>query len=221
MWTILTVLIYFFLVQLNKRWKIPFFNSVLYSSGILIGIILIFGIDYESYRVSANPITASLGPLVILLAVPIYKNKRVLMRYFKQILFGIFISGSVSTITIIALSKLLKLDQTLMVALIPKSITTPMAVALTEILGGIPGITVVAVTITGLFGGAIFPLIMRMLKLKNPLAIGVSLGAAAHAIGTGKALEISEEAGAYSGIAMGVTGLIYVLCGSIFSLFII
>lgn len=219
-WTIITVLIYLVMIYLNKQIKLPMFNSVLYSTVVLVLILLLTRVDYASYRTSASLIANSLNPLVILLAIPLYKYKDGLKNHVISIALGIIVSGTVSTVTIVVMSTVLGISKGLTLSLIPKSITTPMALSMTEMLGGIQGITVVAVVLTGITGATIMPLIIKIFNLKNPVAIGVALGSTAHGIGTSKAIEIGEEAGAISGLAMGLTGVTFVLITSLTSMFL-
>lgn len=219
-WTFITIGVYYGMLKLNERVKLPFFNSVLFSGVLLMGVLLFLKIDYENYQASTLPITSSLGPFVVLLAVPLYKNKEGLKRHASRVILGIILGGGISTLTVVVLSYIMGIEKDLMLALIPKSITTPMAITFTETLGGIVGVSVFSVIITGLFGAAFFPMVKDLFKINNPLAIGIALGSTSHAIGTAKALEIDEEAGGYSGLAMGLTGLIFVIIGSIINMFI-
>lgn len=215
MWTVITLAIYLIVIRLSKGIKLPLFNPVLYSTLVLVGLLLFSQVDYDLYRASVAPIADSLSPLVILLAVPLYKYRNGLKENAKGIIVGIVVSGTVSTLTIVGLSSLLGIGQDLTLSLIPKSITTPMALAMTGMLGGIPGITVVSVIMTGIVGATVMPIVIKLFNIKNPVAIGVALGSTAHGIGTSRAIEIGEEAGAISGLAMGLTGVTFVLITSL------
>lgn len=218
--TLVTVLIYMAVLRFKKNRKLFFYNSVLYSTLIIIGLLLLMNIDYDVYRLSAQPIASTLSPLVVLLAIPLYGYKEQLKRFFWIIILGIFVSGLTSVTMVVLLSKLFNLDPVLMVTLIPKSITTPMAISMSTMLDGIVGITVVAVIFTGIFGAAIMQTIIDVFNLKSPIAIGVALGATSHGIGTSKAIELGPDVGAISGLAMGLTGILFIMTTSLVLMFL-
>lgn len=220
MWSIMTVLVYLGVIKLNKHVKLPLFNSVLYATIVLVVILSLIKVDYETYKASAGLIANSLGPFVILLAIPLYKYKETMKKNGKAIVLGMLTSSFVSLAIIVILSIVFKVEKELILTLIPKSITTPIAISMSEILGGIPSITVITVIITGITGAALMPVVVRILKIDNQIAIGVALGATAHGVGTSRALEFSDEAGAVSGLTMGLTGTMYILIASIVAMFI-
>ncbi|HAG43126.1 MAG TPA: hypothetical protein DCL31_06800, partial [Clostridium sp.] len=126
------------------------------------------------------------------------------------IIIGITVGSFVGMISIIVLCKLLNIDNTIALSLIPKSITTPIGMEISKQLQGIPAITVTAIIVTGIIGAVISPLVFKIFKIKDSLSIGIGIGTSSHAVGTTKAIEIGETEGAMSGLAIGIAGLITV-----------
>lgn len=215
---VLTLVCYAMALWLKKKFENPLLNSVLIASIIIILIIQLSPLEYDLYAKGAGWIGKSLGPIVVLLALPLYRHRDMIGKYLLPITLGIFVSIITSIAVIIGLSRLLGIEDELMLTLIPKSITTPMAIEVSSMLQGIPNITVIAVIITGILGATIAPSIMRTFRIKSDVAKGISIGAASHGIGTSKAMEMSDEAGAMSGLAMGLTGVIFVLLTSLYVL---
>ena len=130
---------------------------------------------------------------------------------------GVIASIITSVVSVTVLCKLFGVDETIMLSLLSKSITTPIAIESTKLLGGNEAITVLAVVITGLIGAALAPIVIKLSKIKNNIAKGIGIGSASHAIGTTKAVEMNEEAGAASGLSIGVTGLLTIIAIIIFA----
>ena len=162
-------------------------------------------------------IISALGPIVVVLAMPLYKNRYDLMKNFVPIMGGITASIITSFISVTVLCKLFGIDKSIMMSLLSKSITVPMAVESTKLLGGNEAVTVASVVVTGLVGAAVAPAVIKYGKIKNNIAKGIGIGSASHAVGTTKAVEINDETGAASGLAIGVTGLITIISIIIFS----
>jgi predicted murein hydrolase (TIGR00659 family) len=203
---VLTVLAYMLSLFISKRMKLSFLNPILVTSLIIVGIIHWTPLSYDTYAEGGAQIVKILGPLVVVLAVPLYNNKHILKKYYKPISIGIFTGVVGSAVSVVVLSWLMRLDMDIMLSLLPKSITSPMAIEVSEIIGGIKELTVVFVVITGIFGASIGPLIFDVFKIRNDTAKGMALGAGSHGVGTAKAVEISDQAGAASSLSM-------VLCG--------
>ncbi|MDP3387849.1 MAG: LrgB family protein [Eubacteriales bacterium] len=208
---ILTVLAYIASLYFSKKIKVSFLNPILIASLIIVSIIHWTPLSHETYANGGEYIVKILGPLVVVLAVPLYNNKHILKKYYKPISVGILTGVISSAVSVAILSRLMRLDMDIMLSLLPKSITTPMAIEVSGIIGGIKELTVVFVVITGMFGASIGPLVFDVFKIRNDTAKGMALGAGAHGVGTAKAVEISDQAGAASSLAMilcGVTTII-------------
>ncbi|NLK65051.1 MAG: LrgB family protein [Tissierellia bacterium] len=214
---LLTIIIFKFSLSVNNKFKIAFLNPILMTAIIIIIILKLFNITYSDYYKGGSIIISALGPIVVVLAVPLYKNRDDLTKNFIPIIGGITASIITTFVSITLLCKLFGIDETIFLSLLSKSITTPMAVESTKMLGGNETVTILAVMITGLFGAALAPMIIRIGKIKNNIAKGIGIGSAAHALGTSKAVEMNEEAGAASGLAMGVTGLMTIIVIIIFA----
>lgn len=180
----------------------------------ILGIILFLSITkipYESYKLGGDRINFFLGPVTIVLAVPLYKQFDLFKKYLLEILIGISCGVVVSFISIKLIGHFTNADVDIINSLIPKSITTPMGISLTKTLNGVEAITVVSIILTGILGAIISPIVFKIGKINNPVAKGIALGTSAHALGTTKALEMGEVEGAMSGLSIGISGIITVI----------
>ncbi len=208
---LLTVLFFNLSVYIQKKTKNPAFNPLLIS---ILGIIIclnIFKIPYENYKIGADAINYFLGPITIVLAVPLYRQFELLKKYKFEIFIGISCGVIVSFISIISIGKLFNASTDIINSLIPKSITSPMGISLANTINGIQSVTVVCIILTGILGAIIAPAIFKLGRITNPIAKGVALGTSAHALGTSKAIEMGEVEGAMSGLSIGISGLITVI----------
>ncbi|WP_195999739.1 LrgB family protein [Clostridium sp. 1001271B_151109_B4] len=202
-----------------EKTKLPIFNPLLVAIVIVIALLKIFNIDFETYNQGGQFINMFLGPATVILAVPLYKQLSLLKKNFIPIIIGITVGCFVSVISIILLSKVFGLDNNIIISLLPKSVTTPIGIEISNSLGGVTGVTVLAIIITGITGAIIAPIVCKIFRITNPVAIGIGIGTASHAVGTSKALEIGETEGAMSSLSIGIAGLMTVviapLCFSI------
>lgn len=197
-------------LYIYKKSRIPFFNPLLIAIVLVVGFLLIFNIDFELYNAGAKFINMFLGPATVILAVPLYKQIELLKKHATAILIGILLGSIVGICAVIGLSYILGLDSQLIKSLLPKSVTTPIGIELSNQLEGIVPITVLAIIISGITGAIIGPSVCKIFKITDSVAIGVAIGTAAHAVGTSKALEIGETEGAMSGLSIGIAGLMTV-----------
>lgn len=203
-------------VYLNKKTKSALCNPLLISYLIVIPTLLIFNIPLSAYNKGGDIINMFLSPITAVLAITIYRQKELVKKNFLPIFLGTF-AGSLSSLLIIIFScRLLHLDKTIEASLLAKSITTPLALAVSNSVNGIEAITVFAVIITGVFGNIIAPVLIKIFHFDNPIVQGVSIGTASHAVGTSKAIELGETQGAISSIALTFSGIITVLIVLIF-----
>lgn len=198
-------------VKLNRKLKTPVCNPLIIAIVLIAGVLLIFKIPYEAYNVGGEIINMFLAPATACLAVAIYTKIKILKQYWLPILVGCTVGSAASMLSVYGMCRLFGLDESLTVSLIPKSVTTPIAVSIAEPAGGVVPITVVAVIGTGILGSIIAPLLIRVFKVTDPMAAGLAIGASSHAVGTSKAIELGEVEGAMSGLAIGVCGIITVL----------
>ncbi|ADO77283.1 LrgB family protein [Halanaerobium praevalens] len=207
---IISILTFELGIYLNKKTKLSLFNPLLISIVLTIIILISFNIDLKIYNKGGDLLSFFLGPATVILAVPLYHKIELLKANYKAILIGISTGTLTGIITIIYLTKLFNLNLALSLALIPKSVTTPIGMEISKQIGGITAITVAASITTGILGSIIGPFICKLFGIKNKVAIGVAIGTSAHAVGTSRAIEMGETEGAMSGLAIGIAGLITV-----------
>lgn len=207
----LTILAFQFGVFLNRKTKSPIVNPLLIAIIFVIAILQIFDIPLQAYNNGGNIINMLIGPATAVLGYSIYKQVTILKKYFIPIVAGCFVGSLASIGSVYGLCKLLSMENTLLSSLIPKSVTTAIAIEISEQLGGIPSITVAIVIITGVLGAVLGPFLIKLFHIDHEVAQGVAFGTASHAVGTSKALELGEVQGAMSGIAIGVSGIITVI----------
>jgi predicted murein hydrolase (TIGR00659 family) len=194
-------------VTISKKFKYSFLNPLLIANILIVGFLLTTGISLESYNVGGDYISVMLSPATVVLAVPLYRQISKLKQFWKPILAGIFAGSLTSLACVIVASKLIGLSDTLMLSLLPKSITIPMGSVVSAQIGGIPPVTIIAITITGITGAVAAPAVCRFCKIKNKVAQGIAIGTASHALGTTRAMEMGEVQGAMSSLSIGVAGL--------------
>ena len=206
----ISILVYTFSSYISGRLRIKILNPLLLTMIIIVGILLLLHIDYDIYNKGGQIISFFLGPATVVLAVPLYKQINLLKENLLPILTGILVGSISGIISILGLGKLFNLDLILISSLIPKSTTTPIAMEISTILGGNSSLTVTFVVITGLSGYIIGEKVLEIVGIKEPIAKGIALGTASHAIGTAKAIEMGEVEGAMSSLSIGVAGIITV-----------
>ena len=212
----LSVIAFWVGVRIQKKTGLVLCNPLLIAIVLVSAVLLVCRIPYESYNQGGAIINMFLAPATSCLAVSIYTQIKLLRENWLPILVGCTAGSVTSMGSIYLMCRLFRLDEAVSASLIPKSVTTPIAVSISESLGGIQAITVVAVIITGILGSILAPVLIRLFRVKDPVAAGLAIGACSHAVGTSKALELGETEGAMSGLAIGICGILTV----IFSLFL-
>lgn len=195
---------------IQKKTKLLFLNPLLISIIIVIFILFMSGIELSSYQQGGNIISLFLGPATVVLAVPLYQQVQSLKNYFVPIMIGILCGIFVGLCSTLLCSWLFDLQQDMIASLLPKSITTPIGMELSNQLGGFQAITVFAILITGIMGAVVAEIVFRIFRVHHPIARGIALGCSAHAIGTTKALQLGHIEGAMSSLAIGVCGILTV-----------
>jgi len=185
----------------------PLLNPVAISILFVSGSLIIFDIDYERYFSGAKFIHFLLGPATVALAVPIYLNWKLISA--KRIaIISSMILGSIFAILITAfISFIVQLDPTLAKSLLPRSVTAPIAMGVSEVIGGEPSLTAILTVMTGIVGAAFGTFLFDLFKIKNMAARGFAFGLASHGIGTARALTKDKKAGAFAALAMGLSGI--------------
>jgi len=207
----LSILAYLIGVYLNKKTKNPFVNPLLIAIALVIIVLQTFHIPLASYQIGGNYISLFLAPATAVLGYSIYRQVTILKKYFIPIVIGCLVGSLTSMGSVFVLCKIFGLEDVLLSSLLPKSVTTPIAMAVSSQLGGIPSITVAIVIITGIIGAVLAPLLIKIFHIDEEVAQGVAIGTCSHAVGTSKAIELGEIQGAMSGIAIGISGIITVI----------
>jgi predicted murein hydrolase (TIGR00659 family) len=202
---------------LNRKTRLSLLNPLLIAVALIILLIQLTPLSLEDYNRGGQIISFLLAPATVALAIPLYKSIRLLKESPGPILTGIVAGSLLSLLSIIFLSKLFHLSQELLLSMLPKSVTTPIGIALSEQLGGLPQVTVAAIVVTGIFGAVLAQPLFRILKITDPVAQGIAIGTASHVLGTAKALEIGEVEGAMSGLSISLAGLATVLMAPLLS----
>lgn len=202
---------------IKKKWKLAIFNPLLISIALIIIFLLLFHVDYETYEAGAKYLSYLLTPATVALAVPLYEQIEPLKNNWKAIMAGILSGALTSAVCVLVLSMLFRLNHRQYVTLLPKSITTAIGMGLSEELGGIVTITVAVIVVTGVIGNMFAESICRLFHITDPVAKGIGIGSASHAMGTAKAMELGEVEGAMSSLSIAVSGLLTVVMSLLFA----
>ena len=187
--------------------RLPIFNPVVISIGLVILFLKIADIPYEVFAVKSDFINFLLGPSVVALGYLLYEQINLLKENTTSILISIFIGSIVGITSVIVLAKLTGADDVLVYSISSKSVTTPIAMSISNQYGGNISLTAIIVVISGIYGSIVGPYVLKFLRIKSSVAIGLSLGASSHGIGTARAMEIGMTEGAISGLAIGLMGV--------------
>lgn len=210
LWVSLTVGFYLLAAKLQKKWPILIFNPLLFSIVAIILLLSVTRIPYGIYQTGGQLIATFVTPATVALAIKLEKNFIYLKENYDAILTGIISGIILHTVMIFVFGFLFRFNKQMVSTLFPKSITTAIAVGVSESLGGIVSLTVAVVVFTGIVGAVIAPTLFKVAKIHDPVAQGVALGSSAHAMGTAKAIEIGDVQGAMSGLSIVVTGIVVV-----------
>ena len=205
---ILTILAYWTGVKLQKKTGLVICNYMIIAVALVVAVLIVFHIPYESYYKGGSIINMFLGPATACMAVTIYSKRELLRKHWLPIIVGCFAGVVTSMGSILIMCRLFGLDKAMTVSLLPKSVTTPIATVVSEGHGGIVSVTVAAVMVTGILGDLAAPFLVKLFRIRDPLAVGLGIGACSHAVGTAKALEMGETEGAMGGFAIGLCGII-------------
>lgn len=220
MWLALSVLAYEIGLWIQKKLRTPLANPLLLATVLLCALLLITKTSVSTYNIGGAYISLFLTPATVSLAIPIYRKLQVLKENLLPILLGAVVGSIVSMVSVWALCRVFGLSDDIMFSLLPKSVTTPIGVEVSATLGGIPSITVIAIIITGLFGAMVLPALLKCIGITHPIATGISMGTASHAVGTARAITLGETEGAMSGLAIGIAGLATAIIASVAALFL-
>lgn len=197
-----TILVYWVSKVLYHKYKLVVLSPLIIVPLVLIILLVQTRISYTDYVGGAKWLTMMLGPATVAMAIPLYKNFKILKRYALEILTSIFIGSTLAIISSMILSSMLKFNQQIVISIAPRSVTTPIAIDISKIIGGVQTLTAVFVLLTGLVGLIVGPLIIKVLRIQSSAAKGVLLGLGAHGCGISKAIELGSEEGSIASLAM-------------------
>lgn len=202
---------------LKKKTKSALCNPMLISIVAIILFLLTFRIDYTVYNEGAHYISYLLTPATVALAVPLYEQFSKLKENAAAIMAGLAAGVLTSLCSILVMAKLAGLNHELYVTMLPKSITTAIGMGVSEELGGVVTITIAVIVITGIVGNVFAEIICKLFHITEPVAKGIAIGSASHALGTAKAMEIGEVEGAMSSLSIAVAGILTVIGANLFA----
>jgi len=207
----LTLTVALLTLYVKKKVTYKLFNPMLFATLLIVLILFGFEIPYEKYEVGGEYILKMLGPITVVLAVPLYQYRGLLKKHSLLILLNIVFSALLAMGSIYLFSTLFGFDALLLKSLLAHSVTTPIGIEAVEMLEGLTGLTMLAIVITGISGALMADFVFRLFKITEPLAKGLALGTSAHAIGTGRALEYGPLEGAIAGLSISLMGIFTVL----------
>lgn len=202
----------------KKRWKKALFNPLLIAVILVVVVLAVLRIPYDTYHAGAKYISYLLTPATVCLAIPLYEQLQLLKKNALAILAGI-VSGVLTSVSLVLLfAVVFHFSHGEYVTFLPKSITTAIGMGVSEQLGGNVSITVVVIIVTGVLGNILAEPVCRLFRITNPIAKGIGIGSASHAIGTAKAMELGEVEGAMSGLSIAVSGILTVAAAAVFGM---
>ena len=212
----ITLLFYEIGLLIKGRFKLAVLNPLLLAAIGIIALLRCLGVEYQAYNQGAQYVAYLLTPATVALAVPLYEQLELLRRNLAAVLSAILAGCLAALGSITLLCRIFALDHTIAASFLPKSITTAIGLGLSEELGGVASLTVAAIAITGVLGNVCAEGFFKLLRIKEPIARGLALGTASHAIGTSRALEMGPVEGAMSSLSIAVAGLLTVVLAPLF-----
>lgn len=203
----ITILMFVIATFINKKWQNPFTTPLFLATVFVIAVLLSFNIPYSMYNASAKYLTYFLVPVTVCFAVPMYRQLPLLKKHIFSILFAMFIGVMASVLSVCIIVIMLGLSDIIARSLVSISVTTALAIGITQKLGGMVSLTVSAVIITGILGASVSDKLCKWARIKNPISRGLAIGNAAHAAGTVKAMEMGKIEGSFSSLAIVLSGL--------------
>jgi putative effector of murein hydrolase len=207
-WLTFTLLAYLFSRWLYRRSGRYLLSPLILVPALLLAVAVPLHTAYAEYASNTHWLMQVLGPVTVAFAVPIWQQRRLLVRHWSALLLGMLAGSAASIGTSFGLARLLALDSAVTLSLLPRSITTPFAMPLAQDLGGVPELTAVFVMFTGVFGAMLGGVLLKWLPLRSALARGALFGVGAHGAGVSRAHEVGGEEGSVAGLVMVLTGLL-------------
>lgn len=217
---LLTVVLYMIMNAVYVRLRSPFLVPILTTTVAVVIVLTSLDFSYDTYMLGGAWIDALLGPAIVSLCIPLYKQRDLIKKNVVPIFSGVLVGGFVGMVTGALAARFAGFSTEFLASILPKSITSPIAMKIAEELGGIPSLATVFVIIAGLAGILFGPYINTWFKIDTAIGKGIGLGVAAHAIGTSKALELGEQEASMSSVAMTLSAIIGALIGPLFGLWL-
>ena len=208
---IVTILLYLIFHYIYKKKPHVLLHPNITTSLTIIIILIITKIPFSTYNLGGYHITKLLGVCIVVLAIPMYETLETLMKNFKVIIASSLVSIYTSFLSMFFLLKIFGIKKDILISLIPKSITSAMAIEASKIIGSSESIAILGVIVTGISGAVIGRLILNLIKVKNPIARGCALGMASHVMGTSQAIEEGKITGSFSSLSIPVNGLLTII----------
>lgn len=218
---IITIFIYLGMVLLYRRFPIPFLLPVLTSTIFIIILLKSFDFSYEFYMTGGQWLHFLLGPAVVSLAYPLFQQRKTIFKHTVPILAGVLMGLITGIFSLLLIAEMISIPKDILLSMIPKSITTPVAMQVANEIGGNPTLTVAFVMITGISGAIMAPILLKWFHVGSSLGKGIALGSSSHAIGTSKAFEYGEFTFSISSVSMTLSAIIGPIFGFLISEFLL
>lgn len=202
---------FFFSKLLQKKTGWVVLNPILLAIALLICFLKFTGVSYETYNEAGSLVEFWLKPAVVALGVPLYLQLRMIKKQLMPILVSQLVGCIVGLVSVTIIAKLMGASPAVIMSLAPKSVTTPIAMEVSKAAGGIPSLTAAVVVVVGLFGAICGFKILQVGRVGSPIAQGLSMGTASHAVGTSRAMEVSGKYGAYASLGLTLNGILTAL----------
>lgn len=211
LYSFLTLIAFWLALQFNKRWKSVVLNTFVLTVLILIALLLLTRIPYDNYWQGNAPLNHLLSVSIVALALPLYEQLPQIRKHWKSLLLLTTFASLSTMLSGALLAIFLGAQPHIVATLLPKSVTTPIAMAIAENLGGIPSVAAVGVIVAGLQGSIFGYVLLKILRVRHSEAIGIAIGSVSHVLGTVTCMDTDKKAGSYSSIALVLCGVISAL----------
>ncbi|WP_368654075.1 LrgB family protein [Ornithinibacillus sp. 4-3] len=204
---IATIGMYLLALKAHKKYPILLMTPIFFATTSIIIILLVMGISYEEYTLAKDIMTYLLGPATVALAIPLYRQRHVIMRNFMPVILGMIIGTTATIVATVYMATWIGLSEEMVTALSIKTITVPIASEVAVVIGADASFVAIMVVLTGMFGAMFGSVLLNWARITDPVARGLSFGTISHGIGTAQAMVEGEIEGATSGVAIGLTGV--------------
>lgn len=202
-----TIVLFYIMTFLYRRFTYPLLIPIFSTTVLLVLILVMNKIPYDTYMSGGKWINELLGPAVVSMAYPLYIHREKILKYKVPILLSVFCALLSGLISITVLSRLMSFEENILLSLLPKSITSPVAIPISEAVGGVPTLTAVFVIFAGLVGAILGPIIFRICRIEQAISRGISVGSASHGIGVSKLTEYGEETLTMGSVSMTLSAV--------------